>query len=130
VYALLTNRWLLLSIGFLVGGFTAINRFGMSSSSLLHSFHLLVQLYLTCLLLFLLCASNTAPEATQVGDRTITQKHLYTGLFVIGIPAVWWASPIATFFWLVGASSILILGHAMLLEPGIESEYATVSESV
>lgn len=25
-----------------------------------------------------------APEATNVAGQTITQKHLYTGLFVIG----------------------------------------------
>jgi hypothetical protein len=71
-----------------------------------------------------------APDATQVGDHTITQKHLYTGLFVIGIPLFWWAGPFGTFFWLIGASSILVLGHASLLEPGIESDYATIQETV
>ncbi|KAG6837505.1 hypothetical protein H0H93_008430 [Arthromyces matolae] len=69
-----------------------------------------------------------APEATQFGEHTVTQKHLYTALFVIGLPLLWIASPIATFFWLVGASGILILGHASLLEPGIESDYATIQE--
>ncbi|KAF8813807.1 prenylated rab acceptor PRA1 [Phlegmacium glaucopus] len=98
VYALIMNYWLLVSLGFLVVGFAAINKF--------------------------------APEATQVGDHTITQKHLYTILFVIGIPMFWWAGPFGTFFWLVGASSILVLGHASLLEPGVESEYAAVQESV
>jgi PRA1 family protein 1 len=71
-----------------------------------------------------------APEATQVGEHTITQKHLYTGLFVIGIPLFWWAGPFGTFFWLIGASSILVLGHASLLEPGVESDYATIQETV
>jgi hypothetical protein len=66
----------------------------------------------------------------QVGDHVITQKSLYTGLFVIGLPLLWWASPISTFFWLVGASSVLILGHATVIEPGIESEYATVQDAV
>ena len=66
----------------------------------------------------------------QVGDQVVTQKTLYTGLFVIGLPLLWWASPLGTFFWLVGASSILILGHASLIEPGVESEYATVQDSV
>ncbi|KAG5725381.1 Prenylated Rab acceptor 1, partial [Termitomyces sp. T112] len=70
-----------------------------------------------------------APEATQFGEHTITQKHLYTGLFVIGIPLLWISSPISTFFWLVGASGILILGHASLLEPGIESDYASIQDS-
>jgi hypothetical protein len=65
-----------------------------------------------------------------MGDRTITQKHLYTGLFAIGLPLLFFASPFATIFWLVGASSILILGHASLMEPGIESEYASVEGTV
>lgn len=60
----------------------------------------------------------------------MTQKSLYTGLFVIGIPLLWFSSPLGTFFWLVGASSFLILGHASLMEPGIESEYASVGDAV
>ncbi|KAF8160798.1 prenylated rab acceptor PRA1 [Crassisporium funariophilum] len=98
VYAVITNPLLLISLGFLVFGFAAINKF--------------------------------APEATQFGDHTITQKHLYTGLFVIGIPMFWWAGPFGTFFWLIGASSILVLGHASILEPGVESDYATIQENV
>jgi len=94
VYALITNPLLLLSLGFLVGGFAAINRF--------------------------------APEPMQFGDHVVTQKSLYIGLFVIGLPLLWWSSPLGTFFWLVGASSFVILFHAALLEPGIESEYANV----
>lgn len=66
----------------------------------------------------------------QVGEHIVTQKSLYTALFVIGIPLLWFASPVSTFFWLVGASSVLILGHATLIEPGVESEYAQVQESV
>jgi len=95
---LLTNPLLLISLGFLIGGFAAINKF--------------------------------APEPMQVGDHVVTQKSLYTGLFVIGLPLLWWSSPLGTFFWLVGASAFLILGHATLIEPGIESEYASVQESV
>jgi len=67
-----------------------------------------------------------APEPVEIGGRTITQKHLYTGLFVIGIPLLWFASPVSTFFWLVGSSAILIIAHACLMEPGVESEYAGV----
>lgn len=70
-----------------------------------------------------------APEATQFGEHTVTQKHLYTGLFVIGIPLLWLSSPIGTFFWLVGASGVLILGHACMLEPGVESDYAAINET-
>jgi len=98
IYAILNNSFLLLALGFLVGGFALINKLGA--------------------------------DPVQFGDHVITQKSLYTGLFVIGIPLLLWASPLGTFFWLVGASSILILGHATIMEPGVESEYAQVSESV
>ena len=60
----------------------------------------------------------------------MTQKHLYTGLFVIGIPMLWWAGPFSTVFWLAGASGFLIIGHASFLEPGVESDYAAVQDSV
>ncbi|KAF9231457.1 prenylated rab acceptor PRA1 [Melanogaster broomeanus] len=71
-----------------------------------------------------------ASEPLQFGDRVITQKHLYTGLFVIGLPLLWLSSPFMTFFWLVGASACLILGHACLIEPGVESEYANIQDAV
>ncbi|KAI0063621.1 prenylated rab acceptor PRA1 [Artomyces pyxidatus] len=93
VYALITNPLLLISLGFLIGGFAAINKW--------------------------------APEPMQVGEHVVTQKSLYTALFVIGLPLLWWSSPLGTFFWLVGASGVLILAHASVIEPGIESEYAS-----
>ncbi|KAL5485318.1 YIP3 [Sanghuangporus weigelae] len=71
-----------------------------------------------------------APEPMQVGDHVVTQKSLYITLFVIGVPLLWWSSPLGTFFWLVGASSFVILFHACFMEPGIESEYAAVEGSV
>jgi hypothetical protein len=78
-----------------------------------------------------------APEPVQVGSTVVTQKSLYLALFVIGrwiklttltlgLPLLWVASPVSTFFWLVGSSAILILGHASLMEPGLESEYQGV----
>lgn len=66
----------------------------------------------------------------NVAGHVVTQKTLYMGLFVIGIPLLWFSSPFMTFFWLVGASSCLILGHACLIEPGVESEYANIEGAV
>jgi hypothetical protein len=72
--------------------------------------------------------SHIAPEPVQVGNQVITQKTLYIALFVIGLPLLWLASPVSTFFWLVSSSAILILGHACLMEPGVESEYTGVDQ--
>jgi len=71
-----------------------------------------------------------APDPIQVGEHVVTQKSLYTGLFVIGIPLLWLASPVSTVFWLIGASGVLIIGHACMIEPGIESDYAHIEEGV
>ena len=84
----------------------------------------------TLLMITHVCACHAAPEPMQVGEHVVTQKSLYTGLFVIGIPLLLYASPLGVFFWLVGASAFVILGHATLIEPGIESEYASVQETV
>ncbi|KAK0548379.1 Prenylated Rab acceptor 1 [Tilletia horrida] len=94
VYGLLTSPWFLVAVGFLVGGFAAINRF--------------------------------APEPMQVGEHLVTQKSLYTGLFVIGIPLLWFASPFSLLFWLIGSSAFIILGHAAFIEPPVASEYSNV----
>ncbi|TIB84727.1 beta and beta-prime subunits of DNA dependent RNA-polymerase [Wallemia mellicola] len=96
VYALLTNPFLLIAIGVIVGGFTAIQRF--------------------------------AADPLQVGEHVITQKGLYGVLVVLGLVLFWIAAPLSILFWLVGSSTILILGHAALIEPGVESEYAPVEE--
>ncbi|CDO70592.1 hypothetical protein BN946_scf184656.g7 [Trametes cinnabarina] len=101
---------------------------------LLAVYALLTNIQLIFAVLFLVggfaAINRFGTDPIQVGEHTITQKSLYTGLFVIGIPLLWFASPFGTFFWLVGASSVLILGHACMIEPGIESEYATVQDSV
>ncbi|KZO95531.1 prenylated rab acceptor PRA1 [Calocera viscosa TUFC12733] len=70
-----------------------------------------------------------APEPLQLGEHVITQKTLYIALFVIGLPLLWWASPVWTFFWLVGSSAFIILFHAALMEPGIESEYGNMADN-
>ncbi|WFD32172.1 Prenylated Rab acceptor 1 [Malassezia sp. CBS 17886] len=70
-----------------------------------------------------------APEPMQVGNHMVTQKSLYSALLIISLVLLWFAQPFALIFWLVGASAVLILGHAALTEPPVSSEYAGV-ESV
>ncbi|CAK9780154.1 ER to Golgi transport-related protein [Cutaneotrichosporon oleaginosum] len=68
------------------------------------------------------------PDPVTVGNQVITQKTLYIALFVIGIPLLIIANPLSLFFWLIGSSAILILAHAVLMEPGVESEYSSVEQ--
>ncbi|WWC92274.1 uncharacterized protein L201_007228 [Kwoniella dendrophila CBS 6074] len=70
-----------------------------------------------------LSINRFVPEPIEFNGKVITPQNLYIGLFVIGIPLLWLAAPISTFFWLVGSSGCLIGAHAGLLEPGVESEY-------
>lgn len=107
VYSLLTNPLLLVALGFLIGGFLAIGRFGMS--------HISLKLLRRTLL------SAIVTEPIEFGGKTITPQNLYMGLFIIGIPLLWFAAPISTFFWLVGSSGCVIGAHAGLMEPGVES---------
>ena len=116
---------------FLIGGFIAINKWGTSPRPVLEACSLTV---------FHSTGGNTgyASHSTgfhfrltrfalsPVGEHVVTQKSLYTVLFVIGIPLLWWAGPFSTLFWLIGASLVLILSHAALIEPGVESEYAAM----
>jgi len=68
------------------------------------------------------------PEPMQVGEHVVSQSSLYIGLFVVGIPLLWWSSPLSMLVFIVGASGFLILIHACLMEPGLESEYGAVEE--
>jgi hypothetical protein len=70
-----------------------------------------------------------APESVDVGGRTVTQKHMYTALFAVGFVLLFLAGPISVFFWLVASSTIIILGHATLMETGLESEYQNIESA-
>lgn len=125
-----TNPLLLISLGLLFGGFAAINKWGMSLVNC-NIFPIGLPYYPFIILDHWLLIIETnrhllAPEPMQVGEHVVTQKTLYIALFVVGLPLLWLSSPIGTFFWLVGASSFIILFHACFMEPGIESEYSAV----
>ncbi|KAF7782315.1 hypothetical protein Agabi119p4_1691 [Agaricus bisporus var. burnettii] len=92
--------------------------------AIITNYHLLIAI--TFLVGGFALINRFAPDATQLGEHTVTQKHLYLGLFVIGIPLVWFADPFGTVFWIIGASAVLILAHASVMEPGVESEYASI----
>lgn len=45
-----------------------------------------------------------------------------------GLPLLWFASPIALVFWLIGSSAIIVFGHASFIEPPVSSEYSGVEQ--
>lgn len=69
--------------------------------------------------------SHARPYLTSVPSRRVPRRTQYTAN-PPGLPLLYLGSPVSTFFWLVGSSAILILGHACLMEPGVESEYAGI----
>lgn len=60
----------------------------------------------------------------EIGSWRATSSQLYTTIIVIAIPVTFWASPIYTFFWLVGATGIAVFGHAAFLDKPIESAFS------
>ena len=58
------------------------------------------------------------------GGIVVAQQSLYIALAVITVPLFIIASPMATMFWLIGAAGVTILGHAVILEKPLESEFA------
>ncbi|KAF2749958.1 prenylated rab acceptor 1 [Sporormia fimetaria CBS 119925] len=60
----------------------------------------------------------------EIGERRITTSNLYTTLLCIAVPLGFWASPISTVLWLIGASGVTILGHASFMDKPIESAFS------
>lgn len=60
----------------------------------------------------------------EIGTFRATTSQLYTGVACIGIPIAFFAGPIGTFLWLVGASGVTILGHASLMDRPIENAFS------
>ncbi|KAF2797685.1 prenylated rab acceptor 1 [Melanomma pulvis-pyrius CBS 109.77] len=60
----------------------------------------------------------------ELGSWRATSSQLYTTILVIAIPLGFWASPLTTFLWLVGATGVTVLGHAAFLDKPIESAFS------
>ncbi|MCJ1400592.1 hypothetical protein MMC11_003798 [Xylographa trunciseda] len=60
----------------------------------------------------------------DVGFARATTSQLYTGLLIIGIPLFFWAGPMGTALWLVGATGVTILGHASFMEKPIDTAFS------
>lgn len=60
----------------------------------------------------------------EIGQTRLTTSQLYTGLYVIAIPIGLISSPFSTIMWLIGASGVVILGHASLLDKPLEEAFS------
>ncbi|MCJ1387800.1 hypothetical protein MMC18_000643 [Xylographa bjoerkii] len=60
----------------------------------------------------------------DVGFGRATTSQLYTGLLIIGVPLFFWASPIGTALWLIGATGVTILGHASFMDKPIDTAFS------
>lgn len=60
----------------------------------------------------------------EIGSTRITTSQLYTGLYVIAIPVGLISSPISTVMWLIGASGVVILGHASMMDKPLEEAFS------
>ena len=60
----------------------------------------------------------------ELGQQRFTTSQLYTTLYVIAIPIGLISSPFSTIMWLIGASGVVILGHAALMDKPIDEAFS------
>ncbi|KAM7217390.1 PRA1 family domain containing protein [Rhypophila decipiens] len=60
----------------------------------------------------------------ELGNQRFTTSQLYTGLYCIAIPIGIIASPWNTALWLIGASGVVILGHAAFMDKPIDEAFS------
>lgn len=59
-----------------------------------------------------------------IGNWRATTGQLYTSLAIIAFPVFLYANPWGTFIWLIGASAVAIVGHAVFMDKPIESAFS------
>jgi hypothetical protein len=60
----------------------------------------------------------------DIGVVRATSSQLYSGLVCVSVPLFFFASPISTALWLIGATGVSILGHASIMEKPIENAFS------
>ncbi|KAJ5678625.1 prenylated rab acceptor PRA1 [Penicillium macrosclerotiorum] len=60
----------------------------------------------------------------DLGVRRFNTSQLYTGLLCVAVPLGFWASPISTVLWLIGATGVTVFGHAALMDKPIENAFS------
>jgi hypothetical protein len=60
----------------------------------------------------------------ELGEQRFSTMQLYTGLWIIAIPIALISGVFGTMMWLIGASGVVILGHAALLDKPIDEAFS------
>jgi hypothetical protein len=60
----------------------------------------------------------------EFGQSRFSTVQLYTGLYVIAIPIALLGGVFGSMMWLIGASGVVILGHAALLDKPIDEAFS------
>lgn len=84
----------------------------------------LLLLFVICfVVLGMLCIGRLEGQDLNTPFGSFKTTQLYTGLVCIALPLGFLASPISSMLWLIGASSVTVLGHAALMEKPIETVF-------
>ncbi|OJJ47450.1 hypothetical protein ASPZODRAFT_1676046 [Penicilliopsis zonata CBS 506.65] len=60
----------------------------------------------------------------DVGFMRATTPQLYTYLLIVAIPLGLYASTISTVLWLIGATGVVVFGHAAFMDKPIENAFS------
>jgi len=89
---------------------------------LLTNFWLLFDIVFVVLGMFLI--GKLEGNDFEFGQQRFSTVQLYTGLYVIAIPIALISGVFGTMMWLIGASGVVILGHAALLDKPIDEAFS------
>ncbi|KAG0057213.1 hypothetical protein BGZ83_000626 [Gryganskiella cystojenkinii] len=70
--------------------------------------------------------SRVPPEGINIGSSTWNPRQLQSALICVAIPLFFFSSTLGTVFWIVGASAVTILGHAAVMQEGVEGDFVAV----
>ncbi|KAF9978293.1 hypothetical protein BGZ65_007055 [Modicella reniformis] len=69
---------------------------------------------------------KVSPDGLAIGQFRIQVSQLRTAVIAFSVILFIFSGPVGTVFWIFGASALVILGHAAVMQEGIEGEFVTV----
>ncbi|KAI7822938.1 PRA1 family protein-domain-containing protein [Gamsiella multidivaricata] len=66
------------------------------------------------------------PEGITIGQSRFQASQLKMGLIIISVILFFLSSTVGTVFWIVGAGAFFILGHAAVMQEGVEGDFVAI----